>query len=88
LNLNSSGAGAPGFTVISTPAGINCTVAPDGANQTCTGDFEEGESVSLTTNPSVPLTWLGECSPNGGNPAISGSVTMAGARVCNATSNP
>lgn len=88
LNIFSSGPGAPGFSIVSNPAGITCTVAADGASESCVADFEEGTDVTLVTSPSVSLTWLGECVPAGGNPSIGASVEMGGDRVCNATSDP
>jgi hypothetical protein len=88
LNIFSSGPGAPGFSVVSNPAGITCTVAADGASESCVAEFEEGTDVTLVTSPSVSVTWLGECVPAGGNPSIGASVEMGGDRVCTATSDP
>jgi hypothetical protein len=83
--------GEPGFSVVSTPAGISCTVPAGGAGgstQTCVADFPEGTDVTLATQPSESVSWDGECSPAGGNPSIGATLDMTGDRVCNATNQP
>lgn len=87
LNL-ATDPGEPGFSVISTPTGISCTVQPNGQSQTCTAEFEEGTDVTLSTQPSESVSWDGECSPAGGNPSIGATLDMTGDRVCNATNQP
>jgi hypothetical protein len=92
LNLV-DGASTTGFAVSSQPPGIACSVA-NGGTQTCTGNFETGQTIGFTTLPAdgtgPQVNWTGGCvpaTPPGSNPSRQGTVTItAGAVSCTATS--
>ncbi len=74
LTVTKSGTGTGG--VSSNPGGINC-------GATCTANFAQGSSVSLTATPDAASTfagWSGACSGTGAC-----SVTMSGAKSVTAT---
>lgn len=74
LTVSRSGAG--GGTVTSNPAGIDC-------GSTCTWNFDEGTSVTLTATPASGSTfsgWSGACSGTGAC-----TVTMNGTKSVTAT---
>ena len=62
--------GAGTGTVVSSPAGINCS----GSGQGCTAYFPKGSTVTLTASPSTG-GWSSNCNPDG--PGTSCSVIMS-----------
>ena len=77
VSLTGDGSG----TVISTPAGIECSV---GADADCSQRYREGTDVTLTATPASGSTfsgWGGACAGT----ASATSVTMDVARSCTAT---
>jgi hypothetical protein len=88
LNLVDGPAAPVGFSVTSSTPGIACSVA-SGGTQTCTGQFEQGTSVALSTLPAGTgpnVNWTGSCVPVGGsNPANSATLTINAAATCTAT---
>ncbi len=78
LTVTKSG-NVAGGDITSTPLGLSaCT----GTTSPCTGSFTSGTLVTLTASAAV--TWTGNCTPSGGNPALNATVTMSAAMACNA----
>jgi len=77
LTINKTGSGSG--TVTSNPAGIDC-------GNTCSAQFGDGTSVTLTANPdsgSVFAGWSGDCSACGSNTTC--QITMDSNKTCTAT---
>jgi hypothetical protein len=83
---NPAGAGSLAASVISAPAGVACSKAADGPNQTCAASFPDNTTVALTTTTSGTVVYTGECVQTSPTQA---TVILNGAnRTCTATVQP